>query len=345
METNLRPLSLGEILDRTAQLYRTNFLLFAGIFSAYAGVVLVLGLLQVGIAQMLLMLHQTAPIQWLTWIFAGIMTILAVPLTGVTVAAISRAVAWVHLGEPASIRSAYSSILPLLKRYLWLTTLTSLIAFASIAVLYVAYFGTMAYFVKGFGTNPAAQQAALSNPQTAIIMGGASIIFALLCIPTGIYAVLMTLRYSLAVPASVVENLNTRLAIRRSIDLSKGARGSIFVLGLLVGAIKIGLVLVTQVFVFIAAFKHPGQPLSPGITALSQIISFFTTTFLGPIMAIGITLFYFDQRVRKEGYDIEWMMQAAGMTVPTELLPSETVANELAATADPSCEFPGNTHE
>src|SRR5436305_13047147 len=44
METNLRPLSLGEILDRTAQLYRTNFILFTGIESAYAGAVLVINL-------------------------------------------------------------------------------------------------------------------------------------------------------------------------------------------------------------------------------------------------------------------------------------------------------------
>jgi hypothetical protein len=52
------------------------------------------------------------------------------------------------------------------------------------------------------------------------------------------------------------------------------------------------------------------------MTAISQIIAFFTNTFLGPIYATGITLFYYDQRVRKEGYDIEWMMQAAGLTVP-----------------------------
>jgi uncharacterized membrane protein YesL len=49
MESNLRPLTLGEILDRTAQLYRTNFLLFAGIFAVYAGVLLVLNLLQLGL--------------------------------------------------------------------------------------------------------------------------------------------------------------------------------------------------------------------------------------------------------------------------------------------------------
>ena len=51
METNLRPMSLGEILDRTAQIYRTNFLLFAGIAAIYAGIVLVLNLAQIGITE------------------------------------------------------------------------------------------------------------------------------------------------------------------------------------------------------------------------------------------------------------------------------------------------------
>ncbi|MDR3749966.1 MAG: glycerophosphoryl diester phosphodiesterase membrane domain-containing protein, partial [Terracidiphilus sp.] len=127
--------------------------------------------------------------------------------------------------------------------------------------------------------------------------------------------ILMGLRYALALPACVVEDLKARPALRRGIQLSKGARGRIFVLGLLIGVIKLGLVMVTQLFILIAAFKHHGQ-LGPGLTALSQVISFFTTSFLGPIYATGITLFYYDQRVRKEGFDIEWMMQAAGLTAP-----------------------------
>jgi hypothetical protein len=40
---------------------------------------------------------------------------------------------------------------------------------------------------------------------------------------------------------------------------------------------------------------------------------FFSNVLIGPIYAIGLTLFYYDQRIRKEGYDIEWMMQAAGL--------------------------------
>ncbi len=138
----------------------------------------------------------------------------------------------------------------------------------------------------------------------------------------------MALRYSLALPACVLENLKARKAIRRSIELSRGARGRIFVLLLLIGVIKIGLVLVTQFFVFVAAFRNHGQ-LGPGISAISQIISFFTNTFLGPIGATGITLFYYDQRIRKEGFDIEWMMQAAGLTPPAPPAP-ESPADHLS---------------
>jgi hypothetical protein len=194
--------------------------------------------------------------------------------------------------------------------------ITWLVVFAPLMVLYGAYFGTIAYYVKGFGTDPAAQQAAMSNPQTMLIFGLASLVFMLLIIPVGIYTVMMGLRYSLAMPSCVVENLKARDAIRRSIDLARGSWGRIFLLALLIGVIKFGLVMVTQVFVFVAAFKHPGQLPGPGISALSQVIGFFTNTFLGPIWAAGITLFYYDQRVRKEGYDIEWMLQAAGLTGP-----------------------------
>jgi hypothetical protein len=34
---------------------------------------------------------------------------------------------------------------------------------------------------------------------------------------------------------------------------------------------------------------------------------------INPIQNIALTLFYYDQRVRKEGYDIERMIEAAGM--------------------------------
>src|ERR1700691_298809 len=74
METNLRPMSLGEILDRTAQLYRTHFLLFAGISAVYAGVLLVLNLSQIGISQLLKAMHLGAGQQ--LWVSLGFLAVI-----------------------------------------------------------------------------------------------------------------------------------------------------------------------------------------------------------------------------------------------------------------------------
>jgi hypothetical protein len=35
---------------------------------------------------------------------------------------------------------------------------------------------------------------------------------------------------------------------------------------------------------------------------------------VGPVFPIVLTLFYYDQRIRKEGYDIERIMDAAGLS-------------------------------
>jgi uncharacterized membrane protein len=125
----------------------------------------------------------------------------------------------------------------------------------------------------------------------------------------------MSLRYSLAMPACVVEDTSAGAALKRSIELSKGSRGRIFVLGLLVYAVKLLLGILFG-FPFIAfGFKHPGQPLPLVYLAIQQVGVFLTNTFIGPIYSAGLTLFYYDQRVRKEGFDVEWMMKAAGLTL------------------------------
>ncbi len=321
MENNLRPLTLGEILDRTAELYRRNFLLFAGIFSVYAGVVLLLGLLQIGLAELLKSLHQTEHLQWLTLTATGLQYLLVFLCAGAALAAINRAVAWVNLGQSASIRAAYASILPRLGRYLWLMTITGFIAWWPTVLLYGGYLLTVFFYLpKGFLAHPNAVAASGVTPDSSsmLIFGLASIIFVLLLIPAIAYGVIMSLRYSLAVPASVVEETPARPSIRRSITLSQGARGRIFLLGLLVAVIKIGLAGLSQLFFVIFFFKHHGN-VGPIALSLSQIVAFFTNSFLGPIYATGITLFYYDQRIRKEGFDIEQMMQAAGLTVPATL--------------------------
>jgi uncharacterized membrane protein (DUF485 family) len=54
-----------------------------------------------------------------------------------------------------------------------------------------------------------------------------------------------------------------------------------------------------------------------GIRLLSAAVAYILT---GPIFPIALTLFYYDQRIRKEGYDIERMMEDAGLIAPVTTL-------------------------
>jgi hypothetical protein len=317
METNLRPLTLGEILDRTAQLYRANFLLFAGIAGVYAGVGLLLNLIiLVPVSRM--NAQSLADGTHLAEFFAafGVVMLILFLIYGATVAATTRAVAWLHLGEPATIRDAYTTTLPRLGRYVWLkiivTFMIFLVALASGIVfgIPVAIVGA----VLGFG-------------------GGGGVIFTVLFVlllyaAIGFFSIWMALRYALAIPACVMENLKARKAIRRSIQLSKGSRGRIFVLWLLVAILWIVLFLVTNGF-FLAYTVIQKHQLPIAFSVLQQFLDALVNTVVVPISAIGATLFYYDQRIRMEGFDIEWMMQAAGLTVP------EAAAEQPAAVEAP----------
>jgi hypothetical protein len=52
---------------------------------------------------------------------------------------------------------------------------------------------------------------------------------------------------------------------------------------------------------------------------------------IGPIFPIAITLFYYDQRIRHEGYDIERMMDEAGLNAPVTSLSGESPAASAEA--------------
>lgn len=324
MDTQLRPLSLGEILDRTAELYRNHFLLFAGISTIFALAMLAIELLYIRSLVLLGYPNFLAHWQWAT-AAAAVAEMLAIfLLAGLAIVANNRAVAWVYLDQPATIRTAAQGVLPRIGRYIWLMTRVALAAWTPLAVFYVVYFALLfSLLPHDFLTNPAAMQSATNqNPGAFLEFAVGILILAPLMILAVVYGVWMSLRYSLAVPACVVEELPAGRAIKRSIELSKGSRGRIFVLGLLVGVLRFLLGLLFGFPIVLLAVKHPGQPLPIGWMVLQQIGVFLANALIGPTYGIGLTLFYYDQRIRKEGFDIEWMMQAAGLTsLPQPELP------------------------
>jgi len=320
MNNQLRPMALGEILDRTAELYRNHFLLFAGTSAIFAGIMLAVQLLYVRSLVMLGYPNMMAHFQWGTASGAVVEALVILMLAGLSIAANNRAVAWVYLDQSASIRAAAKSVLPRLRTYLWLMTITAFRAWAPFAAVYVAFIA-VAFTVlpHDFMTNPTALQGAAQHNPGAVMTAGLGM---LALLPFFIFALLygawMSLRYSLAVPACVVEELPATGAIKRSIQLSQGSRGRLFVLGLLVYAVRMLLGVLFGFPLIALAVKHPGHPLPVGWLMFQQVGVFVSSSLIGPIYSIGLTLFYYDQRIRKEGFDIEWMMHAAGLSPQPE---------------------------
>lgn len=335
MNEKQHPLTLAEILDRTAYIYRSRFLVFFGIAVIPAGTVLVFfaGLVVFfawfGSSDSSKVAVTAGNI--LAWSFVGLIGLLAVPVCLGSVAlgwaAISNAAAQAFLGEKFSIRDAYRCGWKHRWRYVWLyLLLVILVAVAPIVVFAIGVPLTDALIFLGVRAGIGAAN--------SVIGGAMFLLFAALVV----YAVWMLLRLCLAFPACVVEQTTAWKAIKRSTALSKGTKGRMILLYLLGAALSWLLALGFLVPIGILLALVPGvndpqhaRTLGMALMFIWYGLSFLVQALTKPVYGIALTLFYFDQRIRMEGFDIEWMMQQAGMIVA---LPSAQEAAPPTA-ADP----------
>ena len=165
-----------------------------------------------------------------------------------------------YLDQPATIRAAVKSVLPRAGRYLWLMTIVGFIAWLPLAVLYGAFLAiTFSVMPHGFLAHPGVVPQMPDDPAAMVRFGLSVLILFPLIVLAVVYGVWMSLRYSLSIPSCVAEDLTARQGIRRSIHLSKGSRGRIFVLALLVGAVRWVLLMMAGVPLFVAMFKLLGS--------------------------------------------------------------------------------------
>jgi hypothetical protein len=136
----------------------------------------------------------------------------------------------------------------------------------------------------------------------------------LLCIIPGIYLAGM---YGIAIPAVVLENITGSESLTRSSTLTKDSVGRIIVIYFLTTIFTACMVVALETGVaalgltaFHDARRFSGQLFQEVISTLGGIL-------FGPITAIALTLAYYDQRVRKEAFDIDHMMSL--MAAPDNL--------------------------
>lgn len=309
---DLRPLSTGEVLDRTFHLYRSRFTLFAGLALLPAAVNVV-----TSAVRLLYAAHQQTHIhtgmalytvQIISGVLAVISSLIAIVLYGITEAATTWAVSAVYLGEAASIKAAYVVAFRNWFRYT-LVKLRQVWAFLWLPIVLIG----VAVAIPGISR----RHGGLGGGLLAL-----TIVVAVLAALSFIYGVWAYIRISLAVPAAVVESLTVRAAVRRSAALLTDRKIRIFMLLLLLGALYFVVGMIESPLLILAVRSRGTQAF---VTyAINLTVTFVAGTLIGPVGAIALCLFYFDERVRREGFDIEWMMKkiapgAGGPDLPPQM--------------------------
>lgn len=263
---DLRPMTLGEVLDRTFTLYREHFLLFVGI-AALPNLVMLL--FRFGLMLVMQGAGKGGPRFSSPGMVGGFVVgafgsaILLLVLVGITQAATVSAVSDLFLGRETSVRESYASA----KGHI-LTVIGIMI-------------------LSGLAT-------------------GIGLIF--LIVP-GIY---LACRLAVSVPVSVAENESPVAAMERSMELTRGYAGQMFLLLMLVMVLTYVVTILLQfpVMFFTITAAMAKHQVSLGVTTYSYIADFVSQAVVGPIGTISAALMYYNLRVRKEGFDIQHLMNS-----------------------------------
>jgi hypothetical protein len=120
--------------------------------------------------------------------------------------------------------------------------------------------------------------------------------------------VLFFLRNMLGVQAAVVERLKVRTAMRRSKVLSSGAKGRIFVVLLITWCLFMVAGILEMPMAFVVGFGAMRGEQHVLAQAGVLVVNFVAHTVVSPVALIGLSLVYFDQRVRQEALDLLLML-------------------------------------
>jgi len=261
----LRPLSIGEILDRTFSLYRNHFKLFVGImvlpqlaiFATSLGIVLIPALAGfAGISSSSAI--AIGVIGFILYMFVVIAVQLAAYGTGQ--AATVYAVSQVYLERNTTIGASYAFI----RGRFWSILGVIVLTFLALIV------GVFAFFVG-------------------------SIFAGLFC--------------SLAIPVTVLEGRDPVESIKRSFNLVKDDLGRIFVIMFVFVLLHwaITYMFTIPAVILIALLGQHGQP-PLWVNSLAYLGGFISGCLIMPMLNIALSIAYYDERVRKEAFDMQFMM-------------------------------------
>jgi hypothetical protein len=315
MSMDLRPLALGELLDRAFTLYRRHFRLFVGVMAVPSVLALALAILvqifQRGTNNALAAgaVGTGAPLPSPAVIlsfFAGIIIVMFAYLGVYMVAlgATTLAVSEISLGRTATIADAYSRMRGRVGRLILLMLYVSL----RMGAVIVAGTIVMTLLTVMIGVVVASSGGTAASGMAAVL--AVLLVFGSMVVLGGVM-IFMMMRYSVSVPALVLENLGAGAAIRRSVALTKGNLGRVFLLGLLAFVISAaGTALFQGPFMIGVFMAGPETIRAFWLNIAGSVSGVIGGTLIAPILVIGLALLYYDTRIRHEGLDLELMIAA-----------------------------------
>jgi len=271
---DLRPLSLGEILDRTFSLYRRHFLLFLGITAIPHLLILAMNLAQTLLIKMPAV-PESPPVEQLQSASSGGM--MAFGIVGVLVGLVIYFVAYLF--------AQGGTVFAVSELYLGRTTT--------------------------IGASLGRMRGQLGSLLGVILLNGLATIGAtLFLIIPGIY---VACRLITCVPAALLEDLGPRSSLERSFRLTKGFAGRAFIIFLLYFILLYAAILLFMFpFLFAAGLASKDPGMMRFWLALSQVGNFLAAILVGPFLTIATAVYYYDLRVRKEAFDLQFMMNPGG---------------------------------
>ncbi len=312
---NLVPLGLGELLDQTFSTFRKHFWLFAGIMVFPQGILVGFNIIfQVYMGTMAL--PPPNPHNPMAAAQAGAFGLRAALLTmglmipyflvyTLALGANTHALSEVYLGRAATIRESYWAVRRKFWRLLGVFFSISLriVGFSILVVILLTMaIGAIALIVKPL-------------PFIAVLLGLAALIG---FIAAGVLMVIFLMRYSVAIPAVVVENLKARQALKRSVALTRGNLWRLLVVGVLMWLISMTIVSLCQSPFSIAsilASVKGGRP-SLWLAIPGLLLGGVGGVATAPLLMISFAVAYYDLRVRKEAFDLYLMMSNLDENTP-----------------------------
>jgi Membrane domain of glycerophosphoryl diester phosphodiesterase len=269
---DLRPLSLGEILDRTFSIYRAHFLLFVGIAAIPRALILLLNLAQAWFIQVPdnPLQTKTMPATFNGGLLATVVVgaIIVLIVYGITFlysqGAAVNAVSDIYLGRPATIAGSFRKMRGHAANLFGVMILNGLAVFAG-------------FFVFIIGAFYATCRLSVTIPAAILEDKGPS------------------------------DSLSRSWEITQD---NVGRALAIIAMYFAISTALVGLFSVPFTAMVLWSAYQKAMGMMRFWTVLSNLGTFVGSTLATPVVTIATTVFYYDLRVRKEAFDLQMMMSA-----------------------------------